>query len=61
MDASNASQNPPSWCKYRKCHEEDDPQDRLCCNNRARNHENDVFERIVLDEHTIEVALMNNA
>lgn len=53
--------NPPSWCKCGKCHEEEDPQDRLCCNNHARNHENAVFERIVLDEHTIEVALMNNA
>ena len=61
MEGPTAPTIPPSWCKCGKCHEEEDPQDRLCCNNHARNHENGVFERIVLDEHTIEVALINNA
>ena len=58
-DEPHVSQNSPSWCKCGKWHEED-PQDRLCCNNHARNHDNPVFERILLDEHTIEVALMNS-
>ena len=57
----SAPLNPPSWCKCGKCHEEEDPQDRLCCENHVRNHENAVFEQVVLDEHKIEVALMNNA
>ena len=65
MDASTTTTrknpDPPSWCKCGKCRPEEDPQDRICCKNHARNHENPVFERIVLDEHTIEVALMNNA
>ena len=58
MEGPTARTIPPSWCKCGKCHEEEDPQDQLCCNNHARNHENGVFERI---KHTIEVALMNNA
>ena len=65
MDASttrtHANLDPPSWCTCGKCRPEEDPQDRICCKNHARNHENPIFERIVLDEHTVEVALMNNA
>ena len=51
----------PSWCICGKCRPEEDPQDRICCKNHAKNHENPIFERVVLDEHTIEVALINNA
>ena len=47
----------PSWCKCGKCHEEEDPEDRLCCKNHAKNHESPIFEMVVLDEHTVEVAL----
>ena len=58
MGGPPTAQNPPTWCKCGKCREEDS-EDRLCCNNHARNHENGIF--IVLDEHTIEAALINNA
>ena len=60
ISGSATPQSPPSWCKCGKCHEEEDPEDRLCCQNHPRNHENGVLDRIVLDKHTIEVALMNN-
>ena len=59
MDGPTTSRNPHDVnvenAVRKKIHKTD------YCNNHARNHENGVFERIVLDEHTIEVALMNNA
>lgn len=52
---------PPSWCICSKCRREYEAQDRICCRNHAYNHEHALFERIVLDEHTLQVALINNA
>lgn len=58
----NASEleSKPTWCKCQKCQEEEDPEDRICCNNKPKNHENPMFERVCLDEQTVEVALINN-
>ena len=56
-----SSEPPPSWCKCGKCRRESDPADRICCKNYDKNHENAIFEQIVLDEHTVYVALINNA
>ena len=37
------STNPPSRCKCGKCRPEEDPEDRLCCDNHARNDENPIL------------------
>lgn len=50
----------PSWCKCDKCYEEADPEDRVCCKNNKKNHEHPSFEKVCLDKHTLEVALVNN-
>ena len=34
---------------------------RIGCCNKRQNHESPIFEHIVLNEHTLEVALVNNA
>ena len=60
-DPSTIMQTQQPWCICGKCHREDDPEDRLCCKNNRRNHESPIFEHIVLNEHTLEVALINNA
>lgn len=51
---------PPSWCKCDHCNEERLPEDRICCKNNPKNHENPVFKQLCLDEETLEVALINN-
>ena len=50
----------PEWCKCGKCRNEAANEDRICCNNHPKNHENPIFTRICLDETTVELALINN-
>ena len=52
---------PGPWCICGRCQAEIELEDRICCRNHARNHENPVFEMVVLDKHALEVALINNA
>ena len=59
VDISPSHQK-PSWCKCGKCYEEADPEDRVCCKNNKKNHEHPSFEKVCLDRHTLEVALVNN-
>ena len=46
----------PSWCKCGKCREEEDPQDRICCKNHQKNHENPHFFQLCLDQQTLELS-----
>lgn len=50
----------PPWCKCGKCHSEEDPQDRICCKNHPKNHENVHFYQLCLDQQNLEIALINN-
>lgn len=50
----------PKWCKCGKCKSEEDPLDRICCKNHAKNHEHFHFYHLCLDQQTLEIALINN-
>ena len=57
---SSLSKDVPPWCKCGKCREESDLLDRICCKNHPKNHENQHFFQLCLDQQTLEVALINN-
>ena len=54
------SSGSPPWCKCGRCKEEEDPQDRICCKNNRKNHQNPHFFQLCLDQQTLELALINN-
>ena len=51
---------PPPWCICGRCHHEEDPEDRICCRKKAKNHEHPHFFQLCLDHQTLELALINN-